>query len=296
MRPARVADAADMAALLVSQRSFMAPFDPPRGEEFYTVEGQRREFEQLELAALAGTRQRFLIHDAGDLVGWVSVTNIVRGPFRSANLGYAVAREVNGRGIATHAVGEVCRWAFGEAGLHRLEAGTLLDNHGVAAGAGEERVRADRHRPQLPVHRRRVARPRPVPAGGRRVSVTLRPMEPDEYDGSPATEAARVRRPAGRRRRLEPRRRRGPRPTPTSRGAARRPGHAGAAPEVMVDDESGEAVGRLWFAERELHGRAYVYLYDITVLPDARGRGYGRAAMLALEDEARRLGYRRAHG
>jgi ribosomal-protein-alanine N-acetyltransferase len=130
LRPARVADAADMAALLVSQRSFMAPFDPPRGEEFYTIEGQRREFEQLELAALAGTRQRFLIRDAGDLVGWVSVTNIVRGPFRSANLGYAVAQEVNGRGIATYAVGEVCRWAFTEAGLHRLEAGTLLDNHG----------------------------------------------------------------------------------------------------------------------------------------------------------------------
>lgn len=143
MCPARVADAVDMAALLVSQRAFMAPFDPPRGEEFYSVEGQRRELEQLELAALAGTRQRFLIRDAGDLVGWVSVTNIVRGPFRNANLGYAVAREVNGRGIATHAVGEVCRWAFTEAGLHRLEAGTLLDNHAsqrVLAKNGFERI------------------------------------------------------------------------------------------------------------------------------------------------------------
>jgi ribosomal-protein-alanine N-acetyltransferase len=143
LRPARVADAADMAALLVSQRSFMAPFDPPRGEEFYTVDGQRREFEQLELAAVAGTRQRFLIREAGDLVGWVSVTNIVRGPFRSANLGYAVAREVNGRGIASYAVGEVCRWAFSDAGLHRLEAGTLLDNHAsqrVLAKNGFERI------------------------------------------------------------------------------------------------------------------------------------------------------------
>ena len=73
----------------------------------------------------------------------VSVTNIVRGPFRSANLGYAVAREVNGRGITTHAVGEVCRWAFTEAGLHRLEAGTLLDNHAsqrVLAKNGFEQI------------------------------------------------------------------------------------------------------------------------------------------------------------
>src|SRR4051812_49980070 len=147
-----------MAGLLVSQRSFMAPFDPPRGEEFYTVEGQRREFEQLELAALAGTRQRFLIRDAGTLVGWVSVTNVVRGPFRSANLGYAVAQEANGRGIATHAVGEVCDWAFGEAGLHRLEAGTLLDNHGSQRGLAkngfERNGLAPRH-PLINGHRRR---------------------------------------------------------------------------------------------------------------------------------------------
>ena len=54
-----------------------------------------------------------------------------------------MAREVNGRGIATHAVGEVCRWAFGEAGLHRLEAGTLLDNHAsqkVLAKNGFEQI------------------------------------------------------------------------------------------------------------------------------------------------------------
>jgi len=128
LRPARVADAADMAALLVAQRSFMAPFDPPRGEEFYTVEGQRREFEQLELAALAGTRQRFLIRDAGTLVGWVSVTNVVRGPFRSANLGYAVAQEANGRGIATSAVREILRMSRDELDLHRAQAATLPHN------------------------------------------------------------------------------------------------------------------------------------------------------------------------
>jgi GNAT superfamily N-acetyltransferase len=30
------------------------------------------------------------------------------------------------------------------------------------------------------------------------------------------------------------------------------------------------------------------------VVPDARGRGVGRATLIALEEEARRLGYRRA--
>ena len=59
---------------------------------------------------------------------------------------------------------------------------------------------------------------------------------------------------------------------------------------VVVDDDSGETVGRLWFAERDVHGARHVYLYDITVAPSYRGQGYGRTIMLALEDEARRLG------
>ena len=35
-----------------------------------------------------------------------------------------------------------------------------------------------------------------------------------------------------------------------------------------------------------------LWLYDITIDASERGRGYGRAAMLALEDEVRKLGHR----
>ena len=36
----------------------------------------------------------------------------------------------NGRGVATAAVAAIARLAFGEWGLHRIEAGTLLHNTG----------------------------------------------------------------------------------------------------------------------------------------------------------------------
>lgn len=45
-------------------------------------------------------------------------------------------------------------------------------------------------------------------------------------------------------------------------------------------------VGHLWLAVHDRVG----YLYDIEVLPDARGRGLGRASMRAAEDAARDLG------
>jgi ribosomal protein S18 acetylase RimI-like enzyme len=66
---------------------------------------------------------------------------------------------------------------------------------------------------------------------------------------------------------------------------------AGQHLEVIVDGETGEPVGRLWFGERTEPGGRHIYLYEIAVHDAHRGRGLGRAAMLALEDEARELGH-----
>jgi ribosomal-protein-alanine N-acetyltransferase len=128
LRPVQPSDAETLARLFSQQRDFLAPYDPDRPEAFYTVAGQRAELEQSLIQREADLRHRFLILLAGEAVGALSIANLVRGPFQSANLGYWVAQQVNGRGVGTQAVGEACRWAFGEGGLHRLEAGTLTDN------------------------------------------------------------------------------------------------------------------------------------------------------------------------
>jgi ribosomal-protein-alanine N-acetyltransferase len=53
---------------------------------------------------------------------------VIRGPLQSANVGYWVDHARNGRGLATAAVADAVAFAFEDAGLHRVEAGTLLDN------------------------------------------------------------------------------------------------------------------------------------------------------------------------
>jgi [ribosomal protein S5]-alanine N-acetyltransferase len=121
IRPLTVDDAGELAARLVENRDFLAPFEPDRGERFYTVEGQ---LERLE----GEDKHAFAILDGERIAGTIGMSNIVRRHLLSANLGYWVAERVNGRGLATKAVGEVIPVAFGELGLHRLEAGTLVDN------------------------------------------------------------------------------------------------------------------------------------------------------------------------
>ena len=128
IRPLEPPDAELLASLLVENREFMSPFDPVRPDGFYTVGGQRRELEALVRERAQDRRYRFLISTGEQPAGVISVSNVIRGPFQNANLGYWVAESLNGRGIATAAVGLAVEWAFGTARLHRVEAGTLVDN------------------------------------------------------------------------------------------------------------------------------------------------------------------------
>jgi [ribosomal protein S5]-alanine N-acetyltransferase len=130
LRPARVRDARALAALYRAERAFLAPFEPLRDPSFFTEDGQRRSLERTSELRAAGALERFLILDGGTPVGVLAISNIVRNAFQSANVGYFVAKEHNGRGVATRAVGLGVEWAFDSAGLHRLEAGTLVDNVG----------------------------------------------------------------------------------------------------------------------------------------------------------------------
>ena len=62
---------------------------------------------------------------------------------------------------------------------------------------------------------------------------------------------------------------------------------------AVEDAETGERIGRLWFARRELDVGEVAYVYDVNIDARMRGKGFGRATMLALEDEARRRGLER---
>jgi len=52
-------------------------------------------------------------------------------------------------------------------------------------------------------------------------------------------------------------------------------------------------VGMIWFAERGQGQTPFAFIYDLIILPEHRGKGYGEAAMRAVEDEARKLGLKR---
>jgi ribosomal protein S18 acetylase RimI-like enzyme len=62
---------------------------------------------------------------------------------------------------------------------------------------------------------------------------------------------------------------------------------------IAEDPEEGARVGVLWFGP-STDDPAVAWIYDVTIDPDQRGQGWGRAALRAFEGEARARGYARA--
>ncbi|GAA3562778.1 GNAT family protein [Microlunatus spumicola] len=129
VRLVRPDDAPALAALLVRSRTALAPWDPLRPEVYFTEAGQRRGIADALRVHVSGSSYPGVVLVDGEPAGRVNLNNLVRGAFESADLGYWVDVAHQGRGVATAAVGALLAVAFGELGLHRVQAGTLVDNH-----------------------------------------------------------------------------------------------------------------------------------------------------------------------
>jgi len=70
-------------------------------------------------------------------------------------------------------------------------------------------------------------------------------------------------------------------------------GHRPAGHSVFVIEVDGESVGHMWLVERRDAFEPTLSVYDIDVDEPHRGRGYGKAAMVFAEEEARRRGLTR---
>jgi ribosomal-protein-alanine N-acetyltransferase len=119
-----VDDADELAALYARNREFLAPFEPTRDDSFFTAETQRSRLLRPQDAGW----WRWAILDGDAIAGMIAVNDVIRGAVQMGNVGYWVDEARNDRGLASAALADVVELAFGELGLHRLEAGTLPDN------------------------------------------------------------------------------------------------------------------------------------------------------------------------
>nr|WP_189085034.1 GNAT family N-acetyltransferase [Agromyces mediolanus] len=136
LRAIAAGDGAALAAAYARNRAHLAPWEPERTPEFFSASVQEREAVASVRRLAEGTAIPLVLVERGDdgddpggerIVGRVNLSDVVRGVFLNAHLGYWIDAERQGRGLATAAVGGALHFAR-RAGLHRVQAGTLVHN------------------------------------------------------------------------------------------------------------------------------------------------------------------------
>jgi ribosomal-protein-alanine N-acetyltransferase len=111
-------------AFELANRAYFAAFISDRGDEFFDQFAERFRARLAEQDAGMGAYY-VLVAEDGSILGRF---NLIFTGHGTAELGYRVAQDAAGRGVATAAVRELCRLAAARHGLHTLRAATSSEN------------------------------------------------------------------------------------------------------------------------------------------------------------------------
>lgn len=108
-------------------------WEPLRQEGFYTLEHHKTVLKAGTKRVKEGKEYRFMIFEKNDsnlnkVIGVLTFSNIVRGPFLSCFAGYSIDNNLHNKGYMTQALKAGIDYIFGVIGLHRIEANIMPKN------------------------------------------------------------------------------------------------------------------------------------------------------------------------
>lgn len=135
LRPLRMRDAGAWSELRLANEKWLLPWDgrPPNAPESSWAERSSPAAYGVALRsyrreAKLGRSLPFAITVEDELVGQLTVGNIVRGAFNSGYVGYWVGQHVAGREVMPTALALAVDHCFTAVGLHRIEANVRPEN------------------------------------------------------------------------------------------------------------------------------------------------------------------------
>ncbi len=126
LRLADMREARLVAAYLERNREHLAPWEPATPTGYYTEWYWRERLVQMRGEEEQGRQLRLHLFEKdakpARIVGAIGLSNIVRGAFHSAHLGFSLDHALEGRGTMREALETTLSYAFGPMNLHRIEA------------------------------------------------------------------------------------------------------------------------------------------------------------------------------
>ncbi|MDN5280540.1 MAG: [ribosomal protein S5]-alanine N-acetyltransferase [Clostridiales bacterium] len=114
----------------LENRNRLAPVEPERNEDFYTLDSWRGRLIASYTNFKCGTAVNFvaLSHDRSKMLAGCNFTGIVMGPLRACYLGYSVDKDHEGTGLMFEVVSAGIKHIFEKVKLHRIMANYMPEN------------------------------------------------------------------------------------------------------------------------------------------------------------------------
>lgn len=123
-------DADAIIRFFVENEAHLRPFGAAYAPELLTQRHWLAQIEKRRIDFLHDDSCKTFIYlkDDGSVIGSANLSEIVRGPFQAAYLGYALAHSEQGKGIMHEALTLLIRFGFAEMNLHRIMANFVPAN------------------------------------------------------------------------------------------------------------------------------------------------------------------------
>lgn len=131
LRPVRLRDAGAWSRIRLADRAHLEPWEPVTGVDWqlrHAFSSWPSVCSSLRSEARKGRMLPYAIELDGQFVGQLTIGNVTHGALRSAWIGYWVASDVVGGGVATAALALGLDHCFGQVMLHRVEATVRPEN------------------------------------------------------------------------------------------------------------------------------------------------------------------------
>lgn len=115
---------------IVRNHDFLKKFSPTTPTDYTTESYWQRKIWASSQDWQNDKVYRFIIRHQDRLIGHINLSQVFRGPFQNAFLGYALDQEFQGQGLMSEAVALMVKFSFEKLKLHRIQANTLIDNIG----------------------------------------------------------------------------------------------------------------------------------------------------------------------
>ena len=128
--PPTIADAPALLNFELVNRAYFEARINARPANYYNLDTVRYSIEEAGQHRILGTGYQYLIKSSGEILGRINLSGVAKRYYNKASLGYRIAEEVGGKGVATQAVNLLLQEAFDQLGIWRIEAQARTENLG----------------------------------------------------------------------------------------------------------------------------------------------------------------------